>query len=179
MRAAPLGAFFAQEPIDIVVREAFRSAEVTHCHPEGKAGAAVVAVAAWLAARSRGRTPPEPSDFFAVIANQLHSTVELRIGVERAAALPPSARLAQAVEHLGNGSKVMCQDTVPLCLWIAATRLDDFTAAVSTTLAAGGDVDTLAAIVGGIVAARVGPDGIPGEWRAYVEPIPYHARAGD
>lgn len=38
-------------------------------------------------------------------------------------------------------------------------------------IAAGGDTDTLAAMVGGIVAARVGADRIPERWRAALEPI--------
>jgi ADP-ribosylglycohydrolase len=66
---------------------------------------------------------------------------------------------------------VTCADTVPLALWIAAHHLDAFARAVRHAIAAGGDADTLAAIVGGIVAARVGADRIPERWRAGVEPI--------
>jgi ADP-ribosylglycohydrolase len=45
MRVAPLGAYFADD-LDLVVTEARRSAEVTHAHHEGIAGAIAVAVAA-------------------------------------------------------------------------------------------------------------------------------------
>jgi len=45
MRVAPLGAFFANDP-DEIVNQAVRSAEVTHAHLEGQAGAAAVALAA-------------------------------------------------------------------------------------------------------------------------------------
>lgn len=45
MRVAPLGAWFADD-ITKVVSEASKSAEVTHAHPEGIAGAIAVAVAA-------------------------------------------------------------------------------------------------------------------------------------
>src|SRR5262245_28672971 len=44
MRVAPLGAYFYDATADVVVREAERSAEVTHAHPEGKAGAAATAI---------------------------------------------------------------------------------------------------------------------------------------
>ena len=37
---------------------------------------------------------------------------------------------------------------------------------------AGGDVDTTCAIVGGIVGARVGIEGIPSDWLARREPLP-------
>jgi ADP-ribosylglycohydrolase len=41
---------------------------------------------------------------------------------------------------------------------------------------AGGDVDTTAAIVGGIVAAAVGRAGIPPDWRTNREPLPAWVR---
>jgi ADP-ribosylglycohydrolase len=41
------------------------------------------------------------------------------------------------------------------------------------TIVAGGDCDTNAAIVGGIVALSVGRDGIPSEWRQQKEPLPF------
>ncbi|WP_375743408.1 ADP-ribosylglycohydrolase family protein [Corallococcus interemptor] len=51
MRVAPLGAYFAGD-LPRVVAEARASAEVTHMHPEGQAGAIAIAVAAvWCAAR--------------------------------------------------------------------------------------------------------------------------------
>ena len=80
--------------------------------------------------------------------------------------------LGRAVDLLGNGSRVSCADTVPLALWIAAFHLDDYPAAVETAVAAGGDTDTMAAIVGGIVAARISAAGIPPAWREAVEPLP-------
>ena len=45
MRVAPLGAYFADD-LERVVEQARRSAEVTHAHPEGVAGAIGIAVAA-------------------------------------------------------------------------------------------------------------------------------------
>ena len=63
-------------------------------------------------------------------------------------------------------------DTVPLALWISLSHPDDFRAAVETAVAAGGDTDTMAAIVGGIVASRVSAAAIPPEWRETVEPLP-------
>ena len=51
-----------------------------------------------------------------------------------------------------------------MCLWVAARHLDDYQAAVVNTIRAGGDIDTNAAIVGGIVSLAVGRDGIPPDW---------------
>ncbi len=53
MRVAPLGAYFAGET-DAVVEHARRSAEVTHAHPEGKAGATDLTCAGRLPRRRVG-----------------------------------------------------------------------------------------------------------------------------
>jgi ADP-ribosylglycohydrolase len=172
MRVAPLGAYFYDASVDTVVLEAMRSAEVTHAHPEGLTGAAATAVAAWLASRSRGRPIPPLPELCSAVRAPLDPSLKVTRGIEAAERLDPSVRLADAVSQLGNGSMVSCQDTVPLALWIAFQYLDDFRAAVSRAVAAGGDTDTLAAIVGGIVASRVGIESIPGEWRKAVEPLP-------
>jgi ADP-ribosylglycohydrolase len=82
-----------------------------------------------------------------------------------AAIVPFDTSVEPLVRALGNGSLITCQDTVPLCLWIAARYLDDYQSAVVATVRARGDVDTNSAIVGGIVALATGPDGIPGDWR--------------
>jgi len=41
------------------------------------------------------------------------------------------------------------------------------------TITAGGDCDTNAAIVGGIVALSVGYENIPAEWRQQKEQLPF------
>ena len=57
MRVAPLGAFFADQPLKTVCDEARLSAEITHAHPEGIAGAIAVAAAAALAWQNRATRP--------------------------------------------------------------------------------------------------------------------------
>ena len=54
--------------------------------------------------------------------------------------------------------------TVPVVIhaWLSNPR--DFRAAVSSVIQCGGDADTTAAIVGGIVGAATGESGIPDEW---------------
>jgi ADP-ribosylglycohydrolase len=67
---------------------------------------------------------------------------------------------------------------VPFALWTAATYLHDYPAAVTACVEAGGDVDTTAAIVGGIVAAhtglgdRPGCTGVPAAWLHAREDLP-------
>jgi ADP-ribosylglycohydrolase len=98
---------------------------------------------------------------------------QVRAGVERARRLL-RASVAEASYALGNGARVLAQDTVPFTLWAAATYLHDYPSAIVACVEAGGDVDTTAAIVGGIVATftGIGGRGVPDEWLAAREPLP-------
>ncbi|WDZ82246.1 ADP-ribosylglycohydrolase family protein [Micromonospora cathayae] len=174
MRVAPLGAYFADSTARAAAG-ARASAEVTHAHPEGIAGAVAVAVAAALAARGRlDGQPPDAARLLAGVAGALDPTGEVHRGVRRAAELRHRS-LAEAVDALGNGSRVTAQDTVAFTLWVAARHLADYPAAIRACVEAGGDVDTTAAITGGIVAAYAGvatPGGVPADWLAAREPLP-------
>ncbi|MGW5438574.1 ADP-ribosylglycohydrolase family protein [Nocardia asteroides] len=176
MRVAPLGAYFADDPARIV-SEAIRSAEVTHLHPEGVAGAVAVALAAGLAADARrNEIRPAPAEFLGTVLDRLEPG-DTAGGIHRARDLL-GATVAEAARELGNGSRVTAQQTVPFTLWAAATHLDDYPAAVAACLEADGDMDTTGAIVGGIVAAhtgigdRPGVRGVPLAWRAAREALP-------
>ncbi len=54
---------------------------------------------------------------------------------------------------------------------MAAHHLDHFVEALGETISVGGDCDTNAAIVGGIVALSAGRESIPAEWLKAREPI--------
>ncbi|RKR91580.1 ADP-ribosylglycohydrolase [Micromonospora pisi] len=174
MRVAPLGAYFGDSPARAAAQAA-ASAEVTHAHPEGIAAAVAVAVAAALAARARlSGDRPEPERFLAAAAAPLDSAGEVYRGIRRAITLGDRTS-AEVADELGNGSRVSAQDTVPFALWVAARYLDDYPAAVRACVEAGGDVDTTAAIVGGVVAAYAGlggAGGVPADWLAAREPLP-------
>ncbi|MFI7607246.1 ADP-ribosylglycohydrolase family protein [Micromonospora sp. NPDC049366] len=174
MRVAPLGAYFA-DSTSRAAAEARASAEVTHAHPEGIAGAVAVAVAAAFAARGRlDGHRPAADRLLAGVAAAVDPATEVHRRVRLAADLL-GRPLPQAVAALGNGSRVTAQDTVGFTLWVAASRLDDYPAAIRACVEAGGDVDTTAAIVGGIVAAYAGvgtPGGVPAQWLAAREPLP-------
>lgn len=72
MRVAPVGAYFADD-MDLVVSAARASAEVTHAHPEGVAGAIAVAGAAALAwQRRETANPPSRQEFLDSILPLVH-----------------------------------------------------------------------------------------------------------
>jgi|JI10StandDraft_1071094.scaffolds.fasta_scaffold145587_2 ADP-ribosylglycohydrolase len=169
MRAAPIGAYFADD-LARVVAAATASAQPTHAHRDGVAGAIAVAVAAAIATRVGGA--PGPTDGAALLATVYdHTPTSLtRDGIDLARRLPPTTAVRDAAARLGNGSRVLCEDTVPLCVWLAARHLGDYHEALWQTVAALGDLDTNAAIVGGILAA--GGAVIPPAWLAAREPLP-------
>lgn len=157
MRAAPIGAFFYDDP-DRVVVEARRSAEVTHAHPEGQAGAIAVALAAAHVAAGG-------SEATALFQSVLARTPDgaTRAVLAQAAELPLDYDVRTAVSVLGNGTQVIAQDTAPFAIWCAARHLGDYTEAMWTTVSGLGDRDTTCAIVGGILAAAPAVH-IPDEW---------------
>jgi len=163
MRAAPIGGFFYND-ISNAVYEANLSAEITHSHPEGKAGAIAVAVAAAIAAN---RPYPTGNGFLKTVIPYVpdgitKSRIELAIQI-------PSDAIIDAMKQLGSGENVSAQDTVPFCLWSAAYHLDNYEEALWNTVKGLGDVDTTSAIVGGIVALSA-PE-IPASWLKRREPL--------
>jgi len=171
MRVAPLGAYFADRPVAEIAEQARLSAEVTHAHPEGIAGAIAVAVATALAWRRRGTQGALGRDWIREVRDAVPPGYT-RSAIDEALALPASATIVDAAEELGNGSGVTAPDTVPLCLWVASRRSDDFAEALWETVAALGDIDTTCAIVGGMVSVVCGIEGIPGPWRDARETLP-------
>ena len=95
----------------------------------------------------------------------------MRRTLERASTIELDADPIAVGRELGNGSLVTAPDTVPFALWCAARHIDDYPMALAASICSGGDCDTNAAIVGGIVAGAVGRSGIPGEWFEQMEPV--------
>jgi ADP-ribosylglycohydrolase len=166
MRVAPLGGYFYDD-LKRATEEAQFSAIVTHAHPEGKAGARAVAVAAAIASN---RPYPTGNDFLKEVLPFVPDSIT-RERIILAMQIPPEA-LTDAMLKLGTGSQVSAQDTVPFCLWSAAHHLEEYEAALWWTAKGAGDCDTTCAIVGGIVALSV-PE-IPQRYLERREPLENH-----
>lgn len=172
MRVAPLGAYFAGD-LDRVVTEAEASAGVTHTHPEGVAGTIAAALAAALAVELRNNSSTDRAKRFFEGILQRTPESKVRGGILLASQIEANTPIYDVARALGNGSLVTAPDTVPFALWVAAHHSHSFGAALGLAIAAGGDCDTNAAIVGGIVALSVGREGIPREWSAAREEIQF------
>jgi hypothetical protein len=163
MRVAPLGAYFADD-LERCAEAARASSQVTHTHPEGVAGTVAVAVGAAMAWRLRDGIGAEfaPSFFGEIL--RLTPESKVRRGITLASQTPGDVPLIDVAKALGNGSLVTAPDTVPFCIWMAAHHPGHFVEAIGKTISAGGDCDTNAAIVGGMVALSAGRASIPSEW---------------
>ena len=132
MRVSPVGFAFTTE--DEVLREARKTADISHNHPEGIKGAQATALAVFLA-RTRG----DKEDIRARISRRfgydLHRTVD-------------DIRPTYSYD-------VSCQGTVPEAI-VAFLDSESYEDAVRNAVSLGGDSDTLACITGGIAEAFYG-----------------------
>jgi ADP-ribosylglycohydrolase len=174
MRVSPIGAYFADD-IPRAVEQARLSAEITHAHPEGIAGAIAVSVATSIAGQlSRDNRYVTRQEFVDLVYPYVPAGI-VSEKIRHARDLAPGASIDLAVAALGSGSQITAQDTVPFVLWCAGEKLTNYEEAIWLTASGGGDVDTTCAMVGGIVAMYTGLEGIPADWIAYREPLPLWA----
>ena len=166
MRVAPVGAYFADD-MDKVLYHARASAEITHAHIEGIAGAmAVAAASALLLNKKLGRYGGEGEDFLRDVADKLPES-DTRYKILSAVSGKKESSIDFAVSMLGNGIRLTAQDTVPFCLWCAAYFYTSVEEALWTAVSALGDRDTICAIVGGMVSLFA--DELPQQWSGYME----------
>lgn len=169
MRVAPLGAYFADD-FEALIQNARLSAEVTHAHPEGIAGAIAVAVAVAVINNLPTQEKPSQSDFFNLILSHIPDS-EVRENCFTASKIPLSLSTDEASKTLGNGRHVSAMDTVPIALWVALKYLDNFEEAMWQLASIGGDVDTTCAIAGSIIASYSSAS-IPKTWINTCEALP-------
>lgn len=166
MRVAPIGAYFADD-MDKVLYYARASAEVTHAHIEGIAGAMAIAAASALFLNKRlGYYFGEGDTFLNDIADKLPES-DTKYKILSAISIKKENSIDFVVSVLGNGMMLTAQDTVPFCLWCAVYYYTSMEEALWTAVSALGDRDTICAIVGGMVSLYV--DELPQKWLGYME----------
>lgn len=163
MRAAIFGAAF--DNVDRMLDFVRASTRITHSDPKAEFGAIVVAMAAFLAktepsisadefAKRVSEATGSAAEEFSELLRQIVASVEQRQST------------AEFAEHLGLESGVTgyTWHTVPVAIHCWLSHRDDFRAAVTEIIECGGDADTTAAIVGGIIGTGTGESEIPKEW---------------
>lgn len=164
MRAAILGA--AIDDLPTLQQFIHASTRITHIDPKAEFGAFAVALAAWSV---RQTAPLDPNRFLAQLQELLPTEAqELRDLLTRTVASVRSHQSTEAfADSLGltHGVSGYVYHTVPVALHAWLTHPTDYQAAVRTIILCGGDTDSTAAIVGGILGTALGPKGIPTELR--------------
>ncbi|HEY3411707.1 MAG TPA: ADP-ribosylglycohydrolase family protein [Armatimonadota bacterium] len=164
MRAPILGVCFHDDSARLaaMVRASTR---ITHTDPKAEWGALAVAMAAAHAAREGAIAPP---DFAAFVEAALPvEAVELFALVKSA---QESAQRGDTTERFAancgfdHGVSGYVYHTVPVALHAWMRSPNDLRTAVLATVRCGGDTDTVAAIVGGIIGAGTGRAGVPQDW---------------
>lgn len=164
MRAPILGA--AIDDPDDLARLVRASTRITHRDPKAEQGALAIALAARLARREPLVTP---ENYDRELARSLR-------GGEYDAAMTAIRRALESVAHgestrefaaghgLSRGVSGYMLHTVPVVVhaWLSHQR--DYATAITEVVLCGGDTDTTASILGGIIGCSVGQEGIPGEW---------------
>lgn len=163
MRAVILGACF--DDVDTMAKFVSASSRITHTDPKAEYGALAVALAAWCGCQ----VGTVSSD---VYMKKMRSLVganaqELLLRLDEVVA---SVNRGQSTSDfarsngMDRGVSGYVYQTVPIVIhaWLSHPR--DYREAVTAAIQCGGDADTTAAIVGGIVGATTGEAGIPDAW---------------
>lgn len=161
MRAAILGVAFGADPAQLRVLNQI-AAGITHRDARAEEGALAVAVAAHLAATRAA--PVSPQEWLDAVSRYVSADGATLTAIRQAVSSVERGETAEALlEHIGSPGGVggFMLHTVPAVVHVWLRHQDDFAAGIEEMIRLGGDTDTSAAILGGIIGARVGKEGIP------------------
>jgi ADP-ribosylglycohydrolase len=168
MRTAALGLLYL-DGSQLITDEVADVSRITHHDPRSIAGGVAIALAARLVACG---APVDPGDFcnriatgivsyapsFSRLVNELPGWLSLE--ESRVTPLIASAGMERP-EFPKPIITPFVVPTVLAVLWTLLRNLDSWERGVAAAIGLGGDVDTLGAIVGGLLGARLGLEAIP------------------
>ncbi|MBD3256651.1 MAG: hypothetical protein GF383_16275 [Candidatus Lokiarchaeota archaeon] len=163
MRIAPLGLFFHDDPN--IYEQAEKSAIVTHAHPLGIDGAAVLA-------RGVGFLVDKNPDEYNIKKKMSNYLKILRDYAKTNVFKDTLTKLANLIEEERNldycayklGANVLAQESVPFSLCAFLMNPYSFEKCLLETVLASSDRDTIGAMVGGLLGSFLGIDAIPKKW---------------
>ncbi len=164
MRSAILGVFADDDQqLSTLVRVATR---ITHTDPKAENGAIAIALAAHCA---KSRQTIQPQEYLSKLKHCLppdDSSEFVRL-IERAVEQAEERQETIDFAHelgLSTGVGGYAYHCIPVVIHCWLTHQNDFRSAMESIILCGGDADTNAAMVGGIIGASVGGDAIPPDW---------------
>lgn len=177
MRIAPAGLYLCDAPDRERYQQARTSAAVTHAHPIGIDGAAVLA---WAIGQAVCLDPEGafPLDEFARGFVSFARTSELQKQLYTVRELiKKKVSPAKAAWDWQLGSGVAMHHSLPFALYAFLRHPDDYEKCIFCAIRHGGDRDTLGAMAGAVSGAYLGVEALPQNWiaklenRAYIESL--------
>ena len=172
MRAAIIGA--AVQDQQLAVELTTIGSQITHSDPKALYGALAVAAVAHLAA-----SDPKPDQALAgdrvraACAQWIKADdeparefLQLIDGAAASAMRGDSTCQYAAENSMGNGVSGYTYHTVPAALHACMRYRGQYEQMIEELIRCGGDVDSTAAIAGGIVGTAIGPNALPERWLA-------------
>jgi len=163
MRSAILGVY-AHDDEALRTELVTVNTRITHTDPKALKGAMIVAELAARNAQGKPLTPDNCLDEMAAIIRDDDELKELLVNAIESARQNQTAQDFCQQQHFSKGVSGYVYHTLPVVLQIVLRCNDDYEQAITEAVACGGDTDTVAAIIGGIVGAHVGKAGIPEDW---------------
>ena len=163
MRSAIIGAYAADDE-RLRQKIVAVSSQITHSDPRAERAAQIVARASALGANDEAISPRLADSYF---GNWMTEDDELKTLIEQAAQSAMANETARQFcenHNMARGVSGYCYSTLGVVLQIWFRCHDDLETAVTEAIGCGGDTDTVAAIVGGMVGAKVGKSGLPERW---------------
>jgi len=137
------------------------STRLTHSDPKAEYGALAVAIASYRSSRQRS----DPAGFIKELKSSLDPGADdfINLVTKTDESVRSGETTGAFASKLGleKGVGGYVYETVPVVLHAWFRHPDNFMAAVTEAIQCGGDTDTVASILGGIVGAGVGKEGIP------------------
>jgi ADP-ribosyl-[dinitrogen reductase] hydrolase len=164
MRSAIIGVCYGNRP-QLMVELVRCSTRITHSDRKAEFGAVAVALAAYLSSTTTSIDSDEYVDRLSKLipptATEFLDLIELAI--VSAKSNEPTSEFAINMGWKRGISGYVYQ-TVPIAIHTWLSHQENYHDAILAVIKCGGDTDTTAAIVGGIIGGRVGKIGIPTDW---------------
>jgi ADP-ribosylglycohydrolase len=152
MRAAVIGAYAQDDAQLVALIEA--STRMTHRDPRAEQGALVIA-------RFARAAEPATDVVAAIVDGELRARTQQALEAAHAGVGLEEFRARLGFERGVTG---FVNDTLPAVVFCWLRWPDDPRAAIEAAVRLGGDTDTVAAMVGALAGARLGPSALPQEW---------------
>ena len=173
MRSAVIGVVFGHDR-DQLRDYVYKSSYLTHRNNRAYQGALAIAVAAYISAHESQVSGHLLLSHLRHILDGEDSYHFISLVEEAVDSARTKERVSNLALRLGShgGISGFVEHTVPCVIQVWLRYPNDYDKAITEIISAGGDTDTTAAILGGIVGARVGKNGIPASWLQGVKEWP-------